>query len=303
MLAHFTVWTEFAFRCGKSQSTSSLVVPTMLRDWGQCRGAQREHGCHGGATAATPFIHLGRCHVSEKSQHISTPTAIAVAWITCSDARRKGECPQISHFSPNHITWLNKPVLRHLTNLAKLILGKLCIKEDWALSVYLSTCISLHVSYICRYTTVGQRNKTQLTPLLQCAWHLEMLHQSARATTAVSPPLLCPHGAARSGLHHQASSFAQCPPSRTGLHSSLSAHVQESHDNCRGTYFFKKKLSPTQSPPLSLLCDQRGKTHGATWLCFYFCLPDCRTPHNLASSLLKSDFHNTKYRKCALCGG
>lgn len=100
--------------------------------------------------------------------------------------------------------------------------------------------------------------------------------QPASATSTVSPPGC--QGWVSDSLHHKASSYAECPPSGTGLHSYLSAHVQESHGNYTD-YIFQKKLALGRSLHYHCCLAKGGKPKEAL-CCFYFCLLDCRTPQS-----------------------
>lgn len=103
-------------------------------------------------------------------------------------------------------------------------------------------------------------------------------------------------------LCHKASSLAQCPPMALGS-AALCLLTFRNATITAGIYIYILSAVPAQRSPLLPLPSHRGKIQRGTLLCFYFCLLNCRTPHSLASSLLKSDFHSTKYRNSALCRG
>ena len=70
---------EFAFRHGKSQSASALVVPTMLGGPGACAEPRRGSAHrHRGAAMTTPLIRLVRCHVSKS--HNTFPPPLPCLW-------------------------------------------------------------------------------------------------------------------------------------------------------------------------------------------------------------------------------
>lgn len=159
------------------------------------------------------------------------------------------------------------------------------IRPWW--SVYISTGIFLCISYVSRYPTVRQRSKTQLEPPLQCSWHLGMLQ------SLWEPPLLC--------SQLTASSLAQSPHSGTGVCSSLSARVQEFHDNCWVIYIYIFKCHPCTDTSIVTAAWPQGENPKRHFAVFLFLSAGLQ--NTLASSLLKSDFNSTKYRNSTLCRG
>lgn len=144
-------------------------------------------------------------------------------------------------------------MLHGLVNLAKLIPAKLWVNENQALSLYTHTPIPAEMIY--RYIKLHSRGvKGSLNDPYRG------LGTWGCCTRHPKPLPLCAPGC------QGCESMSSPPPSQSSASSqplgsaALSAHVQESHDNYPDNIFKekKKKSSPAQAPPLSLLPGRGG---------------------------------------------
>lgn len=193
--------------------------------------------CHGGAAMTTPLSNLVGCHVSKG--HNTLPPPLPYLWPASPALMQhpKESAPKFRISLPNTSPGLTNSIILPYKScqadtrqaLGKWELGPFGIYKHMRLSAYI---IKKQI-HGCR---AEEWNAASITPAARLApGDAASACQSHRRCVPTGLPGLGELLAA--SLRHKASSYAQCPPSGTGLCSSLSGHVQESHDNCRDTYF------------------------------------------------------------------
>lgn len=172
-----------------------------------------------GAATATPVLCLLGAS-REKATTISIATARLWRAFPALMENPKESTPKFPVYLPSISPGLtNSIILSYKSHQADT--WQVWARENRTLMVHMSTGVFLCIPYVSRFPAVGQRSKTQLEPALQCCWRPGKLQSR-----------FVPSSLPAASLRHKASSLAPCPPSGIGLCSSLSAYVQEFHDNC-----------------------------------------------------------------------